>query len=454
MNEDGDTLVDQEIEELTGQFEVYLSAAIDWFQINILTLTSLYQLGAIFTAFVVALMVRQTVRRLLAKLSAERSLGTLLQRLLRTLSSIAMPLAWVVALALAEAGFRQTGLPTALLHLFAVLLRAYIVIRVATIFIPSAYWSGVFAWVAWMVAALNAVGLLDPLIETLRGAGFTIGEAEVNLWAVVKGVLLSAGLVWLAYVLSEMIQRRLERAASLNVALQLLVGKITRIVLIVIAVVVGLAAVGVDLTAFAVFSGAVGIGVGLGMQRTISNLVASFSLLADKSLKPGDVIEVETTQGPTYGVVGKMTTRYVSVRTRDGSEILLPNETLISSAVTNWSYSDKAVRRRIPIGVSYNADVELARQLCLKAAAETPRVLKTPKPVCLIKGFGDNSVDLELRLWIDDPEDGVSNVASDVMGRIWMAFRERDVEIPFPQRDLHLRSAVPLQVMRDGTKEP
>ncbi len=195
-------------------------------------------------------------------------------------------------------------------------------------------------------------------------------------------------------------------------------------------------------SAFAVFSGAIGLGIGLGLQRTIANLVAGFSLLADKSLKPGDVIEFEAPQGATYGVVGKMTTRYVSVRTRDGTETLVPNETLISSPVTNWSYSDRSVRRKLPVGVSYDCDIELARRLCLQAAADCTRVLNQPPPACLLKGFGDSSVDLELRIWIGDPDGGVSNVASEVFLNVWRLFKENDIEIPYPQRDLHIRSGL------------
>jgi small-conductance mechanosensitive channel len=298
----------------------------------------------------------------------------------------------------------------------------------------------VFAWTAWSIAALNAVGLLDPLIEFLRGASMEFGEVSINAWTVVKGLIVTGALFWVAFILTDMISKRLETVETLNSALRLLISKIARIVLIVLAVVLGLSTAGVDLTAFTVFSGAIGLGIGLGMQRTVANLVASFSLLADKSLKPGDVIEFEAPQGATYGVVGKMTTRYVSVRTRDGTETLVPNETLISKSVTNWSYSDCRVRRKLPVGVSYDCDVEHARALCLEAAANCKRVLQTPPPACLLKGFGDNSVDLELRIWVGDPEGGVSNVASEVYLNVWRLFKEHDIEIPFPQRDLHIRS--------------
>ena len=196
--------------------------------------------------------------------------------------------------------------------------------------------------------------------------------------------------------------------------------------------------------------------LGLGLRRTVENLLASYTLLVDKSVKPGDVIEVETPNGPTYGEVKKMTTRYVAVRTRDGTESLIPNEVLIASTVTNWTHSDKPSRRRIPVGVSYDTDIEMARKLCLEAADETARVLKFPKTACLMRGFGNSSIDLELRFWIDDPENGVANVASEVLLLIWKKFKQNDIEVPYPQHDLRMRTdvaVVPFQPEEDVTEE-
>ncbi|MEM8658164.1 MAG: mechanosensitive ion channel domain-containing protein [Pseudomonadota bacterium] len=296
------------------------------------------------------------------------------------------------------------------------------------------------------MAALNSVGVLDPVIAWMQVTGFDIGGVNINMWAVVKGLMLTALLIWLASALTEAAVRRLEANQSMSAAMRLLVAKILRMVLIFIACIIGLTAVGVDLTVFAVFSGALGIGVGLGLQQTVSNLFASFALLAEQSVEPGDVIEIETPQGPTYGVVTKMTTRYVSVRTRDNTETLVPNQVMIANPVTNWSFSDKSHRRKVAVGVSYDTDLDQAMELCLEAARETERVLVQPKPVCLLKGFGDSSVDLEVRFWINDPENGVSNVASDVLLNVWRRFKEHDIEIPFPQRDLHVRSLVPVPV--------
>jgi len=226
---------------------------------------------------------------------------------------------------------------------------------------------------------------------------------------------------------------------GLSPSMRVLFGKLTHTVLVALAVLAGLNAVGVDLTALTVLGGAIGLGLGFGLQKVISNFVSGIILLADRSIKPGDVIVV----GNTYGWVKQLSARYVSLVTRDGKEHLVPNELLITERVENWSYSDNNVRVRVPIGISYNSDVRRAIELVLEAAGESPRVLKSPSPNCLLTGFGDSSVDLELRLWINDPEEGVGNVQSDVLLRVWDKFHENGIEIPFPQRDVHIKSVPP-----------
>jgi len=241
----------------------------------------------------------------------------------------------------------------------------------------------------------------------------------------------------LAVGCADLIDRRLRVSPGLSPSLQVLTAKSARVLLLVVAVVVALQTVGIDLTAFAVFSGALGVGIGFGLQRIVANLISGFILLLDHSIKPGDVVTV----GNTYGWIEVLGARYVSVRTRDGIEHLIPNEELIVQRVENWSHSDKAVRLRIPIGVSYQADVRQAMQLCLDAANQVDRVLRVPAAVCLLLGFGDSSVDLELRIWISDPEKGRSNVRSAVLLNVWDEFRRHGIEIPYPQRDLHLRTS-------------
>jgi potassium efflux system protein len=216
----------------------------------------------------------------------------------------------------------------------------------------------------------------------------------------------------------------------------LLVEKIASVVIVIAAFFVGIDLLGIDLTAFAVFSGALGLAVGFGLQKTFGNLIAGIILLMDRSIKPGDVIVV----ADAVGRVNKIGVRAVSVITRDGKEHLIPNELLMTERVENWSYSSREVRIKMAVGVSYDSDLRLAQRLMLEAADEAPRVLKKPAPVCWITGFGDSAVNHELRLWISDPEGGLGNIQGDVFLRIWDKFKAAGIEIPFPQRDVHVRS--------------
>lgn len=447
MDQDDQTIIEQEVGDVAEAVGSQLQLVFQWLDANLLTLQSLYQIAALAATFALAWLLHQRFKRLLQSLGQDRELGTAVQRLLRTVAAISLPVVWMIFVGLTRAGFEAADMPIQFLRLVSSLLLAFVAISTVSIFIPSAYWSSVFSWVAWVAAALNAVGLLDIVIEWLRATGFTVGTVNITAWSIVKALMLAALLVWGANAVAAAVERRLESSNTMGSALRLLLVRLLRLVLLFLAVIVAISAVGIDLTAFAIFSGALGVGVGLALRRTFENLIASYTLLADESIKPGDVIEVETLSGPTYGQVRKMTTRYVAVLTRDGTEALIPNEVLMASPLTNWSHSDKPTRRRIPVGISYESDVELARRLCTEAAADVARVLQFPQPRCLMRGFGDSSIDLELRFWIDDPENGVANVASDVLLGIWARFQDHGIEVPYPQHDLRMRTDVSV---RDG----
>jgi small-conductance mechanosensitive channel len=453
MEREEPTIVEQEVGEVALALGDYLQRIYLWVRDNLLNFESVYELGAIGGALVLALLLRRRFRRLLEALSQQHELGAAVQRLIRTVAAISLPVVWVILLVVARGAFEQYGQTTPFLRLVISLLTAFIVIRMVSIFIASAYWSQVFSWVAWGAAALNAVGVLDIVIGWLRTTGVAVGPVNITAWALMKGLVLIALLIWGVNALTGIIERRLQRLDTMSTALRLLVVRLLRMVLLVLAVVVALVAVGVDLTVFAIFSGALGIGVGLGLRSTFENLLASYTLLADESVKPGDVIEIETAFGPTYGQVRKMTTRYVAVRTRDGTETLIPNETLIGSPLTNWSHSDTAKRIKVQVGISYASDVDLARKLCHEAGDEVARVLKDPKPNCLMRGFGDSSIDLELRFWISDPENGVANVSSEVMLKIWAKFQAHGIEVPFPQREVRMHPTNGAEPGVDGAQE-
>ena len=231
---------------------------------------------------------------------------------------------------------------------------------------------------------------------------------------------------------NRVLARSIARSRGLDPTQKLLAEKLAGIAIIAAAFFFGIDVLGIDLTAFAVFSGALGLAVGFGLQKTVGNLIAGIILLLDRSIKPGDVIVV----GDSFGWVNKIGVRAVSVITRDGKEHLIPNENLMTQEVENWSYSDRNVRIHIPVGIAYDSDLDLAQKLMMQAALDSPRVLKSPRPNVWLTGFGESSVDHEILAWIADPEAGVGNVRSDVLGRLWRLFRDHGVTIPFPQREV------------------
>jgi small-conductance mechanosensitive channel len=244
-----------------------------------------------------------------------------------------------------------------------------------------------------------------------------------------------AALYLVVRLLNRFIGHSIARAGGLDPTQRLLTQKLVAIVLIALSVFVAIDLVGIDLTALAVFSGALGLAIGFGLQKTIGNLFAGIILLMDRSIKPGDVISV----GESFGSVSKIGVRAVSIVTRDGKEYLIPNEILMTEEVVNWSYSTRDVRISIPVGISYDSDVRLAQKLMIEAATASPRVLKTPKPVVWMTGFGDSAIDHEIRIWIRDPEAGLGSVRSEILDRVWELFRSNGVQIPYPQRDVHVK---------------
>lgn len=295
------------------------------------------------------------------------------------------------------------------------------------------------AWTAWSVAALNILGLWGPIVNAVDAVRIEIGDFRLSLLSLIQGLLAFAVLVWLAKALSDLGESQIRRLRDVDPSLRELGAKLLRILLYTVAFLAGLNAMGVDLTALAVFSGALGVGIGFGLQKVVANFISGLILLLDRSIKPGDVIE---TQG-TYGWINHLGARYTSIITRDGTEYLIPNEDLITQPVINWSFSDRRVRRRLKVAVSYDSDLERARALMCEAARETERVLDEPPPVAHLVGFGDNGVDLELRFWIEDPQNGITNVSSDVLLRIWHKFRTAGIVFPFPQRVVHMAPSSP-----------
>ncbi|HTJ64662.1 MAG TPA: mechanosensitive ion channel domain-containing protein [Alphaproteobacteria bacterium] len=373
------------------------------------------------------------LRRWLDSLTARSAPGPVHQLLAAVVHIVPWALLLLV-LWFGRLAFHEAGRHTKFLHLAESLALAWVIIRFTSALVRNPRIASAIAVAAWAFAALNILGLVAPAIDLLDAMSVTIGHFRISVLLVLKGAVFLVVLVWLANVASRVLEHRLQSFATLAPAMQVLTAKLAKVVLLTLAVVFALNSVGIDLTAFAVFSGAIGVGVGFGLQKVVSNLISGVILLLDRSIKPGDVIEI----AGTYGWITRLNARFVSVSTRDGIEHLIPNEDLITQRVTNWSYSNDMVRLHVPVGISYRSDVHQAIALCLEATKSVERVLETPAPNCLLKGFGDNAIELELRFWIRDPRNGTANVRSAVMLGVWDRFRANNVEFPFPQRDIHL----------------
>ncbi len=288
-------------------------------------------------------------------------------------------------------------------------------------------------------------------LESLQSIAFEIGNLRISL----LDVFLVLGVIFLvitaAWTLTRLSSSLIKRISRFDSTQKLLADKLTTIAIWALAFLVGVDLLGIDLTAFAIFGGAFGLAIGFGLQKTFGNLISGILLLLDKSIKPGDVISVTDQAGnESVGQIRKIGIRAISVITRDQTEHLIPNENLMINQVVNWSYSSKDVRVKAPIGVSYDSDLKLVTELLYQAVNDVPRVQKTPKPRVNLMGFGDSSVDFELRFWIQDPEEGIANIRSDVYTRIWELFKEHNIEIPFPQRDLHIRTSKQLDEIMEA----
>ncbi len=423
----------EEFFDLQALIELFRTAE-SWALQNLFILGTLAQLLVIVVAFGLARLIAPISTRWLDRAAGAPGIERFYPTLKRILFPLMLPGFWLLIQWISLRVAAGAGWPHHLQESAVSLLAAWIVIRLAANFIADPWWSRAVALTAWSIAALNIVGLLDPTITVLDDLAISLGELRVSLLGVIKALFALAVLLWLAGAISRFLEKQINAVAGMRPSVRVLLGKLIRIVLITIACVVALDSVGIDLTALAVFSGAIGLGIGFGLQKVVSNFLSGIILLLDRSVKPGDVISI----GETYGWINSLRARYVSVITRDGIEHLIPNEELISRPVENWSHSNKLVRQRLPFGVSYSSDLRLAMELAQQAAGEMERILKNPAPRCLLKGFGDSSVDLELRVWIQDAEKGLSNVKSEIYLRIWDLFHENGIEFPFPQRDVHL----------------
>jgi small-conductance mechanosensitive channel len=328
-----------------------------------------------------------------------------------------------------------------LLAVSAKLALAWLLIRLVTSVIRNAFIVRLVSLAAWLVAALSIIGQLDWAADTLDSVAIDLGGLRISPLLVIKAGALLLFALWVTNIASNFAENRINHASDLTPSVQVLLIKIIRIGLMALAIVIALSSVGINLSALAVFSGAVGVGIGIGLQKIVANFISGIILLADKSVKPGDLVTI----GENSGRISTMKTRYVSVAAGDGREFLIPNEDLVTQRVTNWTYTDKNTLVKIAFTTNYDADPRRVCKLAADTAAAHPRATKGKTPNCILTEFTETGMKFSLTFWIADP-DGMDNVKSDVMLSLWDAFKQEGIKVPYPVREIRVRGgALPVE---------
>jgi small-conductance mechanosensitive channel len=318
---------------------------------------------------------------------------------------------------------------------------AWLLISLAASVIRNAFIVRLVSVSAWLVAALSILGKLEPTIDALDSVAIVLGGLRLTPLLLIKlGVLLALAL-WLTNIASNFAENRITRYGDLTPSIQVLLIKIIRFTLMIFAVALAMSAVGINLSALAIFSGAAGVGIGFGLQKIVANFISGIILLADKSVKPGDLVTI----GDNTGRISTMNTRYISVAAGDGREFLIPNEDLVTQKVINWTYTDKNTLVKVNFGTNYDADPRLACKLAMDVAAEAPRAIKGKPPNCILTEFTETGMKFSLTFWIADP-DGMDNIKSDVMLALWEVFKHEGIRMPYPVREIRVRGgALPIE---------
>lgn len=411
---------------------------------SLLTPSTLLQL----TAIVVIILLAWWFGR--QAMTTERAKAAVLQSGLRARVTeallIASPhLTALVLIAALGGALHAIGAPSHLIDLAITLAGLMLIIRVLVYVVRLSLgnrtkgWGTTITMVVWGVLALHVLGWFEPMVQALDSVGVSTTKSRITLWSVLKILFTVGAFILIAVWVARWIERRLMAMHGLALSMRIGIAKFSQTFLIALSILLGLNATGLDLTTLNVLTGAIGVGLGFGLQAIVANFISGFVLLMDRSIKPGDVISFTGTTGTStegFGWVQELRGRYVVVRDRDGVETLVPNQSLIINPVINWSYTDPRVRLKLPVRVSYRNDPELALSLLVKAAEDHKRILHDPHPVSRMMGFNDYGFDLELRFWISDPQEGVNNVRSDINRAIWRLFQEHDITIPVAQREV------------------
>ena len=412
--------------------------ALAWLQDEVLGGDTLLQVAIVAALLTVAALAHRLMAGGLKERINGMAVSPVLKMVLHNLRRQVFALAALALLFFAQLGMAaglQTGLPLA--EAAASLLLAWVVVQMVLQFMRNSFMRNIFTVTIWGMAALSILGILDDTAAALDALALTFGEFRLSALAVIKAMLAVFFLLYVATITASVLDRRIQKISSLSMSSRVLLGKVTNATLITLALLLGITTAGIDLSLLALFSGAVGLGIGFGLQKGVSNLFSGMILLMDKSISPGDIIELPN---GAFGWVNRMGARYTEIVTRDNKAYLVPNEDFITQQVVNWSHGDRLIRIEVKFGVHYDSDPHMVKKLAEQACLEPGRVVRTPAPACHLVEFGDSALNFSLRLWIEDAEKGITNVRGEVMLALWDAFKENGITIPYPHREVLIRN--------------
>jgi len=417
----------------------YQTKAIEWLSSHVLTMGFAVQSALVAVSIILAFFIARSVKPKLNDLINTLKIPFKATEVLYSLLKVATPFMAMTFIFIGSKIIGPTGLGFSITFAAAVskLLLAWIFIRLISQVIEHRFARNIISFTVLGLAALSIFGVLDQTMTTLDAIGFNIGEFRLSALSVTKGILGIFVLMYAALFLANLTDKRIQTVKSLNPSSRVLISKIARVFLVVTALLIGITSAGIDLSLFAVFSGAIGLGIGFGLQKVISNLFSGMLLLMDQSIKPGDIIEMDG----TFGWVNHMGARYTELVTRDNKSYLVPNEEFITQQVINWSHGNTLVRVETTFGVHYNSDPHDVKRLAIEAAGKPDRVVDSPSPVCHLVEFGDSSLNFVLRYWIKDAEKGIVNTKGDVMLALWDALKENNIDIPYPHREVFVHKS-------------
>lgn len=406
------------------------------------------QAGIILVAAGLSLALASFLRKRIDPAELAMGLPAPLRMLIRVLMNRAGTIIFALLISISRAIIVKTEVLRVgyLLSTAASLATAWVIIRLATGLIRNEFVVRAVSVAAWIVAALSIIGKLDDVAAALDSVSIPLGALRVTPLLVLK-VAVSLGIaLWLVGISGNFLEARITRSRDLTPSVQVLLVKMVRLLLMVAAFAVVMSAAGIDLSAFALFSGAIGVGLGFGLQKIVANFISGVILLADKSVKPGDFISI----GDSSGKISAMNTRYISVAAGDGREILIPNEDLVTQRVVNWTYTNKNMLVKVNFATNYDADPNVVCMLAVDIASKTTNVATFKAPNCLLTEFAETGMKFSLTFWVADLDVGADNVRSDVMLKLWNAFKSENIRVPYPVREIRVRGgALPVETVVD-----